>query len=332
MHTELFGPARRCLLTAAAGRADRQRFLMKTDAVLRALVRLKYFSWEIEGARHLPREGPVVFAMNHAGWFALDTIMVGCSVAESIGVERAPYFAAIDSALAAPLVGRYLTRIGGLPASVFRHPRSLPPEIDSYGICPEGVAGNCKPFWEAYRMREWNRGFVRLAMALRAAIVPVAVLGGEECLPVTWTVRLLEPLIGSVVGLPLVPVPLPTRWKVVFHEPERVAPDTGSSLGSPAHCSAIARRLQGVVQATLDREAPHHRLARLSSFLAAREGSPTRGASEHPVRSPSREPAPAPGAPLDAGARLSEPRAILFPAEAPGCRSFPIESSTTSAL
>jgi 1-acyl-sn-glycerol-3-phosphate acyltransferase len=68
-------------------------------------------------------------------------------------------------------------------------------------------------------MREWNRGFVRLAMALEAPIVPVAVFGGEECFPVAWTVKLLEPLIGSVVGLPLAPVPLPARWKVVFHEP-----------------------------------------------------------------------------------------------------------------
>ncbi|HTP26162.1 MAG TPA: 1-acyl-sn-glycerol-3-phosphate acyltransferase, partial [Anaeromyxobacteraceae bacterium] len=257
------------LPTSVAQRADRQQFLMKTHAVLKTLVRLKYFSWEIEGARHLPRQGPVVYAMNHAGWFALDTIMVGCSVAESIGVSRAPYFAAVDASLAAPVFGSYLKRIGGLPASLFRHPQRLPAEFESYGICPEGVLGNCKPFWEAYRMREWNRGFVRLAMALKAVIVPVAVFGGEECLPVAWTVKVLEPLIGSIVGLPLAPVPLPARWKIIFHEPEQLTTPSGPSRRSSDQCNTIAQRLRGVVQKTLEREAARRPLAQLSSFVAA---------------------------------------------------------------
>lgn len=100
---------------SAAQRAHRERSVVKTHAVLRTLVRLKCFAWEIEGAHHLPREGPVVYAMNHAGWFALDTIMVGCSVAESVGVSRTPYFAAIDSSLEAPVIGPYLRSIGALP-------------------------------------------------------------------------------------------------------------------------------------------------------------------------------------------------------------------------
>ena len=48
--------------TSNAERADRQAFVMKVSATLRKLVRLKYFSWEIEGIEHVPRTGPVVFA------------------------------------------------------------------------------------------------------------------------------------------------------------------------------------------------------------------------------------------------------------------------------
>ncbi len=261
-------PAGTGLPTSAAQRADRQAFVLNTDAVLRELVRLKYFSWEIEGVEYLPRHGPVVYAMNHAGWFALDTIMVGCSVAESIGVSRAPYFAAQDSALTAPVVGPFLRRIGGLPASLFRHPQRLPAEFESYGICPEGVSGNCKPFWEAYRMREWNRGFVRLAIALEAPIVPVAVFGGEECFPVAWTVKVLEPLIGSIVGLPLAAFPLPARWKIAFHEPVYATAPGNPVRRDPQYCNAVAQRLQGIVQETLNREASRRPLARLSTFVA----------------------------------------------------------------
>ncbi len=107
---------------------------------------------------------------------------------------------------------------------------------------------------------------MRLAVALRAPIVPVAVFGGEECLPVAWTVRVLEPLIGSVVGLPLVALPLPARWRIILHEPLKV-----TALGNPVlreHCNAVARQLQSVVQETLDREAARP-LAHLSSFVAA---------------------------------------------------------------
>jgi 1-acyl-sn-glycerol-3-phosphate acyltransferase len=253
--------------TPAIDHALRDRALVP---LMKAIVRLGYFKLEIEGAEHLPRTGRVVYAQNHAGWFPLDAFFVGLAVSEALGPDRTPVFAAIDAALAAPVLGSFLRRAGAVPASWFRRPERLPPEIHSVGIFPEGVQGNTKPFWRAYRMQKWNRGFVRVAAALDAPIVPAAVLGGEECLPVAWTVRRLEPLIGSVFGWPLAPVPLPTRWKIVFHPPVQV--DAGKrALTDPEYCSLFAARVQSTVQATLDRHAGEYPLARLSSFVAAAE-------------------------------------------------------------
>jgi 1-acyl-sn-glycerol-3-phosphate acyltransferase len=251
---------------AFARGADRAALVRQMAAIIQTLVRSKYFSLEVEGSEHLPAEGPVVYAQNHAGWFALDTFIVGHAVTEALGLSRTPYFAAHESALAAPVVGPFLQRLGGLPASWFRNAERLPPEIESFGICPEGVRGNCKPFWEAYRMREWSRTFVKLALVRNAIIIPVAVFGGEECLPVAWTVKILKPIIGSIVGLPLVPIPLPARWKVVFHEPIRVASTGGRS--DRQYCADVANQVQDIVQKTLDREPHDHPLARLSSFVA----------------------------------------------------------------
>jgi 1-acyl-sn-glycerol-3-phosphate acyltransferase len=245
---------------------DRELLLSRVFSVMRALIRSRYFSFEVEGLEHLPREGPVVYAQNHAGWFALDAFFVALAVSEAGGLKRTPHFVAHDSVVAAPLLGKFLRRLGAVSASSLRHPELLPPEVESYGICPEGVQGNCKPFWEAYRMHRWARGFVRLASARHAPVVPVAVFGGEECLPVAWTVRFLEPLIGSIVGLPLSPVPLPARWKVVFHEPVHV-PDR--ALTDPSLCSEVAERIQHTVQDTLDRHSPGHALSLLSSTVAA---------------------------------------------------------------
>jgi 1-acyl-sn-glycerol-3-phosphate acyltransferase len=236
--------------------------------VARALLRVGYFDFEVEGAEHLPRDGRAVYALNHAGWFPLDAFFAGLAVTEALGQDRAPYFAASDVALAAPGLGPFLRRVGAVPASWFRRPEKLPPEIRACAIFPEGVEGNTKPFWEAYRMRPWKRGFVRVAAALDLPVVPVAILGGEESLPVAWTVRRLQPFIGSIVGLPAAPFPLPARWKIVFHEPMRL--EGGHALVDDRELGfRTAARVRAVVQATLDAQAATRPLKRLSTFVEA---------------------------------------------------------------
>ena len=242
-------------------------------ALARACIRAGYFSFDVEGLEAIPRAGRVVYAQNHAGWFPLDAFFLTLALADAHGVERAPAFATHESALSAPVLGPLLRRFGAVPASWFRRPERLPDEIEACGIFPEGVRGNTKPFWEAYRMRPWNRGFVRVAIARQCPVVPVAILGGEECLPVAWTVRALEPFVGSVLGLPLSLVPLPTRWKLVFHEPiDLRAPR--EAVTDQAYCSEVARHVQAIVQRTLDREAAFRPLGRLSSMVAALRQAP----------------------------------------------------------
>jgi 1-acyl-sn-glycerol-3-phosphate acyltransferase len=238
------------------------------------LVRAGYFSFDVEGREHVPPDGRAVFAQNHAGWFPLDALFVGLGVRRALGPCRTPLFATAEAALAIPLLGPFLRRVGAVPASMFRRPERLAGAVRSCAFFPEGVPGNTKPFWQAYRMRPWNRGFVRVAAALDAPIVPVAVLGGEECLPVAWTVRLLEPLVGSAFGLPLAPVPLPARWRIVFHSPVRLD-DRERLLADGERSRAVARAVQATVQETLDRHAPRYPLAHVSSWVAARRpGAP----------------------------------------------------------
>ncbi len=242
--------------------------------IAKALFRVGYFGFEVEGAHLLPRDGRAVYALNHAGWFPLDAFFAGLAVSRELGPDKAPFFAAHDAALAAPGLGPFLRRVGAVPASWFRRPEKLPPEIRACGMFPEGVEGNCKPFWEAYRMRPWKRGFVRVAAALDAPVVPVAILGGEECLPVAWTVRRLEPLVGSILGLPAAPFPLPARWKIVFHEPIRL--EGGRALiDDRALGFATAARIRAVVQRTLDAHAAERPLRKLSALVeAARQAAP----------------------------------------------------------
>ncbi|MFL5301274.1 MAG: 1-acyl-sn-glycerol-3-phosphate acyltransferase, partial [Anaeromyxobacteraceae bacterium] len=79
----------------SAGRAaERDVLVRRVGAAIDGLVRAGYFSIDVEGAEHVPRTGPVLYAQNHAGWFALDTIILGGAVARAVGLERTPYFAA----------------------------------------------------------------------------------------------------------------------------------------------------------------------------------------------------------------------------------------------
>jgi 1-acyl-sn-glycerol-3-phosphate acyltransferase len=251
---------------------DQRLWLDRLAPLARAFIRSGYFSLEVEGLEHIPREGPVVFAQNHAGWFPLDAFFLSLALREGIGPERQPVFAAADAALRIPGLGGFIRRVGALPASWFRRPEKLPAGIESFGVFPEGVQGNTKPFWHAYRMRDWNRGFVRVAIARNAPIVPAAVLGGEESLPVAWTVTALRPLVGSEFGLPLSLVPLPARWKVVFHAPVDVSSLGKSALLDADASTAIARRIQATVQATIDRNVRATPLAQVAGIVASARG------------------------------------------------------------
>lgn len=254
---------------------DREFLTRVAFPLLRLLIRSGYFAFSVEGLEHVPRDGPLVFALNHAGWFPLDALFLTMAVAEAHGLARAPFFATHEAALEAPGLGEVLRRAGAVPASWFRRPERLPAEIQCCAIFPEGAHGNTKPFWEAYRMRPWNRGFVRVAIARAAPIVPAAVLGGEEALPVAWTVKALAPIIGAELGLPLSLLPLPARWKVVFHQPVRL--EVGrEAIADGAYCNGVAARVQETVQATLDREARGRPLRRLSGAVARLRGGPTR--------------------------------------------------------
>jgi 1-acyl-sn-glycerol-3-phosphate acyltransferase len=237
------------------------------------LIRAGYFSFDVEGLEHVPSDGRAVYAQNHAGWFPLDAFFVGLGVRRAVGPTHIPFFATAEAALALPVLGGLLRRAGAVPATWFRRPERLPAGIRACGFFPEGVPGNTKPFWEAYRMRPWNRGFVRVAAALDLPIVPTAVLGGEECLPVAWTVKLLQPIIGSAFGLPLALVPLPARWRVVFHAPVRIGGERRRLLADAGRSSEVARELQQTVQATLDRRASGYPLGQVSSWVAAHRRS-----------------------------------------------------------
>jgi hypothetical protein len=84
-------------------------------------------------------------------------------------------------------------------------------------------------------------------------------------------------------------VPLPTRWKIVFHPPIRLGAPR-EAVTDQAYCSSVARSIQGIVQRTLDREASLRPLGKVSGLVSALAPGPVPAEPEDPLEEPPRPP------------------------------------------
>lgn len=253
-------------------RRDVNMLTSRVFPALRTLIKAGYFSLTVEGTEHVPRNGPAIYVGNHAGWFTLDTLLGALVLADHVGPDRLPWGAVQDELLKTPKVGQFFEAMGGFPASWLRTPEAIPAEMQIFCIYPEGTEGNCKSFVHAYQMRPWRSSFLRVAVARGAPIVPVSIVGGEECLPVMSTIRFAKGLLGTILPLPLAIVPLPSRWKFIFHEPVTVtAADLGGKQDDHVtrrqRAQAIASAIRERVQRTLDEETSNHMLVRFSRLI-----------------------------------------------------------------
>jgi 1-acyl-sn-glycerol-3-phosphate acyltransferase len=230
--------------------------------LMRGLLRSGYFSLEVRGAEHLRLrpEDPVVYAANHSGWFSVDTLMIAFTIHERLGRALVPHTFSQDSQLAVPWLGDAIARVGGIPVSLLKSPETCPPWVRHVGIFPEGASGNGKPFWKAYRLERFRTGFVRFAVARGARIVPMVVIGGEECAPVALRAT-LPGRGGRTLSVPLSLFPLPTSWTIIFLEPI-VFPYEPEAANDAALCTRLAASVREQMQGVLDAETRDRPLAR----------------------------------------------------------------------
>ncbi|MGQ0506233.1 MAG: lysophospholipid acyltransferase family protein [Myxococcaceae bacterium] len=197
----------------------------------------KYWRVHIEGSDELPL-GPCLLVANHSGALPFD----GPVLAEAVKRERPeleePRWLVEDQVFYAPFLGTLLNRLGAIRASPENAARLLD-ERRPVIVFPEGIQGMGKPYRERYQLKRFGRGgFAKLAMRTNTPIIPVAIVGAEESMP------LLGRLPGKFFGFPylpltpLGPMPLPARWSIRFGPP--LYPET-SGAGSEADLSEVHR-------------------------------------------------------------------------------------------
>jgi 1-acyl-sn-glycerol-3-phosphate acyltransferase len=124
---------------------------------------------------------------------------------------------------------------------------------DAILVFPEGVRGLGKLWPKRYQLQEFGLGFMRLALETKAPIVPVAVIGAEEQAPGLFNLQPLAKMLGFPylnVTPTLLPLPLPTRYRIYFGEPMTF---TGRADDDDRELEKKVRVVQETIQGMIDK-------------------------------------------------------------------------------
>ena len=223
------------------------------------------------GLENVPAQGRAIVVANHSGGLGADASMIATSLllndeAPRLAQGMAEYFLT-RSPFARPTL-RKLGHLTGLP----EHGEQLLKDQRLLLVFPEGARGAGKLYKNRYKLIRFGTGFMRLALKMRAPIIPCAFIGGEESFPqfyhIKWLARRLNgPFVP--VAPQLVYFPLPVACQV-YYGPPMEFDGTGSE---PDHVISqyiadVRHAMERLISAGLD--------ARPRAFMLQRMPDPVR--------------------------------------------------------
>lgn len=181
-----------------------------------------YFRVQTFGIENVP-QGRVLLIANHSGQLPLDAMMIGVAMLTEAPQPR-PIRSMIEKWVATlPWVSTFMARVGQIVGTPENCRRVLESD-EAILVFPEGMKGISKLYSQRYQLQEFGLGFMRLALETKTPIVPVAVVGAEEQAPAIADLKGVAKLFG-LPALPitptLLPIPLPSKYRLYFGEPLR---------------------------------------------------------------------------------------------------------------
>jgi 1-acyl-sn-glycerol-3-phosphate acyltransferase len=222
-----------------------------------------WFRVEARGLGNVPAGGGALLVSNHSGALPPDAPMIMQAIRHEHPRPRPVYMLGEHWFKGYPGVGMLANKIGLVAAHPANAQRLLRDEERLALVFPEGQKGSRKLFWQRYRLRRFGRGgFMRTAIRAGVPIVPVAVVGAEEAMPIFAQVPLLQRLTGLIYfpinhafpqfGLAAGLMYLPAKFKIRFLEPletSRYGPEDAEDLGL---VQTLAEEVRARIQAELD--------------------------------------------------------------------------------
>jgi 1-acyl-sn-glycerol-3-phosphate acyltransferase len=220
-----------------------EQFFSLMEPVLNFYYRY-WFRVEQEGIENVPAEGGALIVSNHSGALPPDAPMIMQAIRNEHPASRPLYMLGENWFKGYPGVGMLANKLGLVSAHPANAQRLLGEEGRLVLVFPEGQKGSRKLYWQRYRLRRFGRGgFVKTALRANVPIVPVAVIGAEEAMPIFAHVPVLQRLTGLIyfpinhafphLGLAAGLMYLPAKFKIRFLEPisfERYGPEDADDL------------------------------------------------------------------------------------------------------
>jgi 1-acyl-sn-glycerol-3-phosphate acyltransferase len=233
---------------------------------LEPLLDFYYHHWfrvETEGVEHVPAEGGALIVSNHSGALPPDGPMIMQAIHHEHPTPRPVYMLGEHWFKGYPGAGLLTNKIGLVAAHPANAQRLLHDEGRLVLVFPEGQKGSRKLYWQRYRLRRFGRGgFVRTAMRAGVPIVPVAVLGAEEAMPIFAHIPALQKLTGLIYfpvnhafpqfGLAAALMYLPAKFKIRFLEPVDLSGYPPEDADDLALVQALGEEIRTRIQLGLD--------------------------------------------------------------------------------
>jgi 1-acyl-sn-glycerol-3-phosphate acyltransferase len=230
-----------------------------------------WFRVDVDGIENVPAEGGALITSNHSGALPPDAPMIMQAIRREHSRPRPLYMLGEHWFKGYPGVSALTAKIGLVAAHPANAQRLLAEEERLALVFPEGVKATRKLYWQRYKLRRFGRGgFVRTAIRAQVPIVPVAVVGAEEAMPIFAHVPLLKQLTGLPyfpinhafphLGLAAAVMYLPAKFRIEFLEPIETSHLGPDDAEDPSLVQSIADDVRGRIQTRLQ-----HMLQRRSS-------------------------------------------------------------------
>lgn len=217
----------------------------------------KYWRVEATGLENIPDKGRALLVANHSGVLPYDGMMIKLAVGKNHPGHRIVRPLVEDFIYHFPFIGAFTSRVGAVRACQENAERLLTKE-ELVAVFPEGIKGNLKFYRQRYQLQRFGRGgFIRLCMATRSPIIPVAVVGAEEIHPIIAKADWL----GKAVGLPTVPItptfpglgplgllPLPSKWHIHFGKPINIGTYGPEAMEDMILVNRLTQKIREVIQ------------------------------------------------------------------------------------
>lgn len=222
----------------------------------------KYY-WRVTttGLEHIPDYTRALIVANHSGQLPFDGAMISTAVMNEHPAQRLVRNLYADWFPTLPFIATFLERMGQALADVENGIRLLEQD-ELVGVYPEGFKGIGKLYKERYKLARFGRGgFVKMALATGAPIIPTAVVGAEEAYISLGKSEVLAKLTGfpyfpisptfpwlGILGL----VPFPTKWTIDFGEPIPTAQYGPEAANNLTLISQLSDQTRNIIQQMLN--------------------------------------------------------------------------------